>query len=171
MKEIKIPMGKRTITVVAGEESWKLWQEMMEKEADEFFKAAKGESMKTVYYAHFMGIYNTPQEDRDVQTLMRLGFIVVNPNTQGVDSNFKGLIAKGMDYMQAFETVFLSMVEKCDVFAFRGLPDGSIPGGVAMELRHAEKKCIPIIELPCGTGRRSLDGEETREWLRDIGHR
>ena len=35
----------------------------------------------TVYYAHPMAIYGTPQEDRDIETLENLGFTVVNPNT------------------------------------------------------------------------------------------
>ena len=131
--------------------------------------------MKKVYYAHFMGIYNTPQETRDVSTLEQLGFDVLNPNQSVVQSEvdyYKKHYEDDDDaYMKMFDTVFFSRVRECEVFAFRGLPDGSIPGGVAMELEVAKEEGKLIIELPCGTIKRSLDGESTREYLRDIGQR
>lgn len=37
-----------------------------------------------VYYAHFMGIYNTPQEIRDILTLHNLGLKVINPNSPDI---------------------------------------------------------------------------------------
>jgi hypothetical protein len=42
--------------------------------------------MRTVYYAHCLHLYGTPQERRDVLTLEALGFKVVNPNDPGVDA-------------------------------------------------------------------------------------
>lgn len=131
--------------------------------------------MKTVYYAHFMGIYNTPQERRDIKTLEDLGFKVVNPNNKDISKEFFDLLAKqdGSDkgYKKAFDYVFGHLVRKCDIFAFKALPDGRIPGGVFMELKEAQKQGKLIIELPSGTHSRGMGKEDTREYLRDIGER
>lgn len=132
-----------------------------------------------VYYAHFMGVYNTPQEERDIKTLKELGFEVVNPNQpeiqkeveERLDYHRKHGSVNQDPYMLMFDDVFFSRVRKCEVFAFRALPDGRIPGGVAMELKQAQKNNKIIIELPCGTHARSMGKEDTREYLRDIGQR
>ncbi|MCB1711583.1 MAG: hypothetical protein KDH96_03610 [Candidatus Riesia sp.] len=124
-----------------------------------------------VYYAHFMGIYDTPQEERDIATLKALGFDVLNPNTKEVSMDFNRLKAQGMEYLEAFYKVFFSLVDECEVFAFRSLPDGRISGGVAMELKYAREVGKLIIELPCGIYSRSLGKEETLEYLHEIGQR
>lgn len=128
-----------------------------------------------VYYAHFMGTYNTPVEVRDIQILTSLGLEVINPNSKEVSQKFEkakeGLDIKIVsEYMKAFE-VFFDYVKECEVFAFRGLPNGKIPGGVAKELEVALANNKIIIELPCGMISRSMTGEETREYLRDMGNR
>ena len=123
-----------------------------------------------VYYAHFMGIYNTPQEKRDIATLEALGLDVFNPNmpeTQAmVDESLKT-----MTYIEMFDVVFFSKVRESEVFAFKALPDGRIPGGVAMELKIAQEENKIIIELPSGTHSRCMGKDDTREYLRDIGER
>ena len=124
-----------------------------------------------VYYAHFMGIYNTPQEERDVKTLEALGLEVVNPNQPEIQKEVKDEMDKHNDYMLMFENVFFRRVRNCEVFAFKALPDGRIPGGVAMELKEAQKHQKIIIELPSGTHTRSMGKEDTKEYLRDIGER
>ena len=35
--------------------------------------------MKTAYYAHSMKKYNTPEEDKEIETIISLGFYPVNP--------------------------------------------------------------------------------------------
>lgn len=123
-----------------------------------------------VYYAHFMGIYNTPQEVRDINTLTSLGFTVINPNIPEIQKEVNEL--KGiMSYMEMFDKVFFSRVKNCEIFAFRGLPDGRIPGGVFMELKIAQENKKIIIELPCNTLSRGMNSDETKEYLRDIGNR
>lgn len=107
-----------------------------------------------VYYAHCMTIYNT-QEQRDVLMLQRLGFEVVNPNGK----------VWGMDH-------FLDIVEnEVDAVAFRALPDGSIPAGVAQEVERARACDKPVFELPTGVLRRTLTVEQTREVLKESGQR
>lgn len=128
-----------------------------------------------VYYAHFMGTYNTPVEERDIKTLSSLGLEILNPNSKEISDRFakakEGLDTKILDnYMKAFE-VFFDCVRECEVFAFRGLPNGRIPGGVAKELEVAIANNKIIIELPCSMISRSMGGEETREYLRDMGER
>lgn len=129
----------------------------------------------TVYYAHFMGIYNTPQEKRDIETLENLGLQVLNPNTPEIQKEvdrYKRIFAHDANsYDLMFNAVFLDKVRNCQVFAFRGLPDGRIPKGVHRELVEAQNNNKIIIELPCGTIARGMDGEATREYLRDIGQR
>lgn len=133
-----------------------------------------GEKLK-VYYAHFMGIYNTVQEERDIQLLTNLGFNVVNPNIPSVQTEVDYCLNEYKDledgYMKMFDTVFFSRVRNCEIFAFRPLPDGRIPGGVAMELKVAQEEGKMIIELPCGTHARSMGKDDTREYLRDLGQR
>lgn|SRR6187402_1262117 len=129
-----------------------------------------------VYYAHFMGIYNTPQELRDIETLTKLGLEVINPNIPEVQAEvekFKVTFGPtyNQNYMVMFEEVFFKRIRDCEVFAFRGLPDGRIPGGVAMELKVAQDEDKIIIELPCGTHSRKMDADSTKEYLRDIGER
>lgn len=127
---------------------------------------------RTVYYAHFMGIYNTPAESRDVRTLKNLGFEVLNPNTPEIQEEVKDWKAKeSFNYPDMFESVFLKRIEGCDVFAFRALPDGRIPSGVYWEMKHAIDHGLSIIELPCGINSRAMDKNETREYLHDIGQR
>lgn len=129
-------------------------------------------SKQKVYYAHFMGIYNTPQEKRDIETLEKLGFEVVNPNQPHIQIEVKRMLGMaGVDYMMMFDEVFFNRVRECDIFAFKALPDGRIPGGVAMELKVAQEEGKIIIELPSGMFSRSMGKEDTREYLRDIGER
>jgi hypothetical protein len=120
-----------------------------------------------VYYAHCIAIYNTPQEERDVHTLLGLGLDVVNPNTPAVDVEVKRLKSLGENYMSFFKDI----VHCCEVFAFRALPDGSIPAGVAKELAWAVEADKLIIELPAAILRRVITLEATREYLHEVGQR
>ena len=121
-----------------------------------------------------MGIYNTPQEERDIKTLESLGLDVLNPNTpetqEECTNEFK-TVKTDEEYNTAFAKVFFTKVNSCEVFAFRSLPDGRIPGGVYKELKEAQRLNKIIIELPCGTYSRGMGKEDTREYLRDIGQR
>lgn len=125
------------------------------------------------YYAHFMGIYNTPQEKRDLETLSKLGFDIINPNTPEVQEEEVNSYDKSNveNYLKMFDEVFGKRVRDCEVFAFRGLPDGRIPGGVYKELGYAKEAGKIIIELPSNTLSRGMDGEQTREYLKEIGQR
>ena len=121
----------------------------------------KGEEMLKVYYAHCTSIYNTAQEERDIETLRSLGFKVVNPNAEGNTENYKKY---GMKH-------FLAMALDCDVIAFRALPDGRIPAGVAKEVRAMLLHDKPVIELPSRISGRGISVDETREYLKEIGQR
>lgn len=123
-----------------------------------------------VYYAHCVGIYDSPQERRDIITLAEMGLTVINPNDWRVQRQFNAL--KGnMDYMEAFTEVFLTLVDDCEVFAFRALPHGGIPSGVAKELEYAIEKEKTIIELPACVSARTMSVDETREYLKEMGNR
>jgi hypothetical protein len=108
-----------------------------------------------------MALYNTPQEKRDVALLESLGFEVVNPNTPACDRMAKKY---GMAYFTKFAV-------ECDALAFRGLPGGAIPGGVAKEIYWFKEAGKPIIELPTFALRQQLSKEDTREYLHEVGAR
>lgn len=127
---------------------------------------------KTVYYAHFMGIYNTKQEERDIEALKKMGLKVFNPNVDFIQDEVQAWKAKeDFDYTEMFEDIFIRRVKGADMFAFRALPDGRIPAGVAWELREAIKAEKSIIELPACITARSMSVDETREYLMEIGER
>ena len=118
------------------------------------------------YYAHCMAIYHTPQEDRDIELLKKLGFEVVNPSSHEVESEVRSIISaeQRMNYFERF-------ADECDILVFRGLPDGTIPSGVAKEIGWFQFRYKPILELPSALTRRTLTFEMTREFLREIGQR
>lgn len=132
-----------------------------------------------VYYAHFMGLYDTKQEKRDIKNLEALGFEVVNPNSKVISEWYQGLalenqtLEEPLQYEQLFSETFGSIVRGCDVLAYRALPDGRISGGVAMEIEYAQSVGNPVICLPNTTEiiRNKMTGAETRAYLIDMGLR
>jgi hypothetical protein len=118
------------------------------------------------YYAHCMAIYHTPQELRDIELLKCLGFSVINPSCKEVEEIMKTIPTadERMAYFKQFAT-------ECECIAFRALPDGSIPSGVAKELDWFREVNKPIFELPSNMLRRVISLEATREYLREVGQR
>ncbi len=133
--------------------------------------------MKKVYYAHSQALYNTPQEERDVDLLETLGFEVVNPNSPEIQKLYQewrdSLHSISMGKMHIFKKV----IDGCDALAFRAHPSGGIPAGVAKEIEMAQGQymdggiSIPVFELPRMLGERVLSVEATRAWLQEIGQR
>ena len=115
-----------------------------------------------IYYAHQLSLYDTPQEFRDVDTLRRLGFVVLNPNTPETQAKCKG---------NYFENVFKPMVLSCDALAFRSNVDLKIGAGAYREVIYAIEADIPVIELPSAILERGLTVEQTRGRLREMGQR
>jgi len=120
------------------------------------------------YYAHTMVSYNSTIERDDIELLEKLGFYVDNPNQEKyrheLYEHTKNLgAASVMDY-------FCSLVEKNDLLAFRALPDGNIPSGIAKEVNHAYLLGIPVIELPCSIEKRSMNYDNTKEYFKELGH-
>lgn len=117
--------------------------------------------MARVYYAHCTAIYNTPQEARDISTLQMLGFAIDNPNCSECAEGYANI---SMEF-------FRSIVANADALAFRALPDGSIPAGVATEIQMAIDLGKPVFELPSCVLRRSLSVDVTRQYLKEVGSR
>ena len=90
-----------------------------------------------------------------------MGFEIVNPNKQELQERYK---AEGMD-------VFLAAVTECDAIAFRSFPDGKISAGVKKEIDKAIELNKVVIELPTVTETRVLSVDDTRAYLKLIGHR
>ena len=122
-----------------------------------------------IYYAHCQAIYGSPQEVRDLETLKALGFEVLNPNSpehiaMATTMKADGRAERVMDY-------FSSLVFQCDALAFRALPDGAIPAGIAKEIETAKKLKRPMVELPSCIIRRVMTVDATREYLAEVGQR
>jgi hypothetical protein len=118
-----------------------------------------------IYYAHCMDIYNTPQEERDIELLESLGLGVINPNTSLHQLRCKySQYSTPMDY-------FIELVSKCDSLAFRAIPGLGIPAGVYKEIIQAKIQGSPVIELPNSISGRKLSIDATREYLVESGTR
>jgi len=113
------------------------------------------------YYARAISLYGTPQSVRDIATLENLGFDVVDPDGAEHEKAYK---LCGMRH-------FAELVKTCDVVAFRATPGGRIPAGVAHEIGIARDHGINVIELPSSVYSRTMNIDETREYLREVGHR
>ena len=122
-----------------------------------------------IYYGHCQAIYGSPQDKRDVEMLIKMGFDVVNPSDPEHEAMAKKM--KGCGQGDRVMDYFVSLVEGCDAVAFRALPDGAIPAGVAKEIERAVMSGKPVIELPSCISRRVLTVEQTREYLKEIGQR
>lgn len=121
------------------------------------------------YYAHTMTSYGSTIETSDIQLLESLGFDVLNPNTEEIQLGLKEYIEKNgtANVMEFFRDV---IYEKCDMLAFRSIPNGQILSGVAKEITYAQDLGLPIIELPCSIAKRSMEYLETKQYLIELGH-
>lgn len=115
-----------------------------------------------IYYAHPINIYNSEQEKRDIETLVKLGFEVINPNGENLDKEYN----KNKDF-----EVFFKAIDDCQALAFRSTYRGDITSGVAREVERAKINEIPIIELPSNMRKRELSLDETRDFLKETGVR
>lgn len=132
-------------------------------------KLKKEVKMKQIcYYAHTMTSYGSTIEQQDVELLQNLGFEVVNPNTPNIQAECDDFIkTNGREHVMDY---FKSLVENCDLVAFRAIPNGDILSGVAAEVQHALDWNIPVIELPCSLQARMMDYPETKQYLTELGH-
>lgn len=112
-----------------------------------------------------MAIYNTKQEERDIELLQSLGFEVINPNEEWHRESCLKDPDGTTDY-------FIKLLyQYADILAFRGIPTGEIPAGVYKEIQTATQKGIPIIELPVNPELRELSLVMTRDYLKEVGQR
>jgi len=124
---------------------------------------------KKVYYAHSMHLYGTAQEERDIETLELLGYIVLNPSDKHIQEQFRKWQADFQDkeYMLFFDY----LIGECDIFAFRRHVDGKIPAGVWKEIQYAENQGKIVFELPTILPSHELSVAETRKYLELNGQR
>lgn len=119
----------------------------------------------TVYYAHPMSWYDTPDEEADLVILRGLFGKVVNPNIPALSEAVRDLRASGQGH-RVMEP-FIDTVRLCDAVAVRPFKDGKIGAGVAQEALTAKVFGLGLFMLPCiGRGEfklsRVLTIEETR---------
>ena len=120
------------------------------------------------YYAHTMTSYGSTIEEQDLELLKKLGFEIINPNTDKIS---KG-VDKYIDFHGANKVMgyFEKIVAECDVIAFRSIPGGRLLSGVSAEVQIALELHMPIIELPCSLQTRMMDYPETKQYLIELGH-
>jgi hypothetical protein len=117
--------------------------------------------MKKAYYARPISLYSSFQDLRDIKIIKDLGFELLNPNKEELQNRYK---IEGMN-------VFLESVKECDIFFYRSFPDLKISAGVQKEIDQAiDNNCI-ILELPTLIESRVLSVEDTRNYLKYLGHR
>lgn len=122
-----------------------------------------------VYYAHSMHLYGKPQEKRDIELLQKLGFEVINPSEKEYCDQCAYLKANG--HGDTIMEYFKEIIDSCDVVAFRSHPDGKIPSGVGVEVKHAINTKKPVFELPTLINSRFMELGETRQYLELLGER
>jgi hypothetical protein len=113
------------------------------------------------YLARPINLYKTPQDIRDIASLEKMGYEVVNPDKEALQERYK---EEGM-------SVFIQAVRDCDLLAYRSFPDLSIGAGVKKEIDEAVALGLPVIELPTITEKRVLSVEDTRAYLSYLGNR
>ncbi|GAG34882.1 unnamed protein product [marine sediment metagenome] len=123
-----------------------------------------------VYYAHCMSDYDSSPEQKDIETLISLGFNVENPNEHQHMAKVARMKAQGLSSTHIMD-YFISVVEMCDALAFRSLPDGTISAGVAKEISCMQSLNRPVIELPDLDKREVLSVSDTRTYLRSKGRK
>lgn len=118
------------------------------------------------YYSHPKSYKGSKEEGEDIDLLESLGYDVENP----YDIKFS-------EFWQTEGIGFgRTLVEMCDVMAFRGLKNGKIGAGVGKELGFALEAGKKIIELPEGIeidetdiNGRILSIDETVEYFNTVG--
>jgi hypothetical protein len=120
----------------------------------------------TVYYAHSIALYGTPQEARDIEVLRSLGFKVINPGDPEICEVVAPLT--NHDARMAF---FEQYADSCDAIVFRALPGGAIPSGVMKEIEWFNERGKPVLELPGFAIRPVLSYEQTKAYLHEVGQR
>lgn len=127
--------------------------------------------MKKIYYAHSIHLYNTKQEQRDIELLEKLGFEVLNPNTRQNQIDYlewlKSNDIKDSDKMSWFK----NLVNQCNILAYRSHYDLRIPSGVLYELEYALSLNLPVFEIPTITDNRKMSVQETKDYLKYNGIR
>ena len=115
-----------------------------------------------IYYAHFIGIYNTKQEEKDLETIKSIfpNDEIINTNSQDNELLYKTI---GMD-------LFFKLIEQCDMLIFRGMINGKITAGVYSEINFAKTLKLPILELPSYVNR-GMSVNDTRQTLIELGIR
>ena len=122
-----------------------------------------------VYYAHPITEYGTEQESRDLVTLAKLGFEVLNPNQASTASAYKAAREKAnaeAPLSDPFAEVFKPLVLSCDAVFFRSFADGRIGSGVLQECEWAHQAKKPVLEFPTFNRVRCMTISETRERIR-----
>ena len=120
------------------------------------------------YYAHTMISYGSTIEQDDIKLLENLGFLVINPNSEIIQSNFETYKQKyGSDSPMEY---FKKVIDECDIVIFRALPHGKIPSGIADEVQHALDHHIPVLELPVNTKKRMMSYSETKDYYITLGY-
>ena len=120
------------------------------------------------YYAHTKISYGSTQELHDIRLLEELGVEVINPNTLVIEENFKVFVTNNPE-REPME-FFTDVVHSCDIIAFRAMPDGKIPSGIAFEVKYAQSRYIPIIELPNDLSDRFLTYPQTKKYFTNLGY-
>jgi hypothetical protein len=119
--------------------------------------------MKKAYYARPVSIDGTKQQERDLQLISSLGY---EPYPVGEE---KAVVLE--EYRRIGMDAFKPYVLNSSILIYRSFPDGSIGAGVATEIKWAQEAGIPIVEFARQIERRTLNVDDTRAMLMELGQR
>ena len=98
-----------------------------------------------------------------------MGFKVLNPNDPEIQEQYQ--LEKDIYLYYGMPMGFWrELAQSCDIFAFRSLPGGKIPSGVASELTAARNAGMPIIELPPTGTDRFMTYQQTKDYFLECGY-
>lgn len=124
-----------------------------------------------IYYAHFMGLYGTKQEKRDLALLYRLfpNDEIVNPSDSVISNRYLNALGNTHKDDPRRMQWWQDLASSCDLVVFRALPNGQLTAGVGAEVAAALANDKMILELPALAQRETLTKRATRELMKEWG--
>jgi len=114
--------------------------------------------IEKIYFLHPENLYNTPQEERDLNLIKYLwpDASIYNPNSKKDEQKYKEY---GIEW-------FLDRIADCQLIIFRRFIDGKIGVTDLIKIKYGTVDCaIPILELPIILESQQLSINDTMEYL------
>jgi hypothetical protein len=100
-----------------------------------------------VYYAHAESLFGSPTESRDLETLGKFGFNVVDPSWPDIQQKVSFMRSDGTpeDEIQKFLNRY---IDECEALVFRAADGSTLPDDVSQAVNYAAGTGKPILQIP-----------------------